>query len=89
MTTSKAPHMTDYEVERRAFHLDVPEYFNFATDHAHLGHLMHSMAHQQTADALMAALWYDIDPRQPRRQIKMGAHITLHQCHRAKRFVPR
>lgn len=32
MTTSKAPHMTDYEAERRAFHLDVPEYFNFATD---------------------------------------------------------
>jgi acetyl-CoA synthetase/medium-chain acyl-CoA synthetase len=24
--------MTDYEAERRDFHLDVPEYFNFATD---------------------------------------------------------
>jgi acetyl-CoA synthetase/medium-chain acyl-CoA synthetase len=24
--------MTDYEAERRNFHLDVPEYFNFATD---------------------------------------------------------
>jgi acyl-coenzyme A synthetase/AMP-(fatty) acid ligase len=32
MTTSKAPHMTDYEAERRNFHLDVPEYFNFAID---------------------------------------------------------
>ena len=26
------PHMTDYEAERRNFHLEVPEYFNFATD---------------------------------------------------------
>ncbi len=24
--------MTDYEAERRSFHLDIPEYFNFATD---------------------------------------------------------
>ena len=32
MTTSKTPHMTDYEAERRSFHLEVPEYFNFATD---------------------------------------------------------
>src|SRR5579871_4101780 len=30
--TSRTPHMTDYEAERRNFHLDVPEYFNFATD---------------------------------------------------------
>lgn len=32
MTTSKIPNMTDYEVECRDFSLDVPEYFNFATD---------------------------------------------------------
>jgi acyl-coenzyme A synthetase/AMP-(fatty) acid ligase len=32
MATAKTPHMTDYEVERHAFHLDIPEYFNFATD---------------------------------------------------------
>lgn len=32
MTTSRIPNMTDYEAERRNFHLDVPEYFNFATD---------------------------------------------------------
>lgn len=32
MTASRTPNMTDYEVERRNFHLDVPEYFNFATD---------------------------------------------------------
>jgi acyl-coenzyme A synthetase/AMP-(fatty) acid ligase len=32
MTTSKTPNMTDYEAERRNFRLDVPEYFNFATD---------------------------------------------------------
>jgi len=32
MTTSKIPNMTDYEAERHNFHLDVPEYFNFATD---------------------------------------------------------
>src|SRR5260370_33893900 len=32
MTTSKIPNMTDYEAERRNFSLDVPEYFNFATD---------------------------------------------------------
>ncbi len=32
MATSKTPNMTDYEAERRNFHLDVPEYFNFATD---------------------------------------------------------
>lgn len=32
MTTSKSPNMTDYEAERRDFHLDVPDYFNFATD---------------------------------------------------------
>src|SRR5437763_7428610 len=32
MTQTRTPHMTDYEAERRNFHLDVPEYFNFATD---------------------------------------------------------
>lgn len=32
MATPKTPNMTDYEVERRNFHLDVPAYFNFATD---------------------------------------------------------
>jgi acyl-coenzyme A synthetase/AMP-(fatty) acid ligase len=32
MTTSQTPNMTDYEAERRSFQLDVPEYFNFATD---------------------------------------------------------
>jgi acyl-coenzyme A synthetase/AMP-(fatty) acid ligase len=32
MTQTKTPHMTDYEAERRNFHLDVPEYFNFAID---------------------------------------------------------
>ncbi len=30
--TPRTPHMTDYEAERRNFHLEVPEYFNFATD---------------------------------------------------------
>ncbi len=32
MTQTRTPHMTDYEAERRNFHLDVPEYFNFAID---------------------------------------------------------
>ena len=32
MTTSRIPHMTDYETERRNFRLDVPEQFNFAVD---------------------------------------------------------
>ena len=32
MVTSQSPNMTDYEVERRSFQLDVPEYFNFAAD---------------------------------------------------------
>ena len=32
MITKLTPHMTDYEAERRNFHLDVPEYFNFASD---------------------------------------------------------
>ncbi|WP_069805678.1 AMP-binding protein, partial [Thermogemmatispora onikobensis] len=32
MTVSRTPNMVDYEVERRAFHIDVPEYFNFAVD---------------------------------------------------------
>ncbi len=32
MTSSKLPNMTDYEAERRAFALEVPEYYNFATD---------------------------------------------------------
>src|SRR5215469_8157209 len=32
MVVSRTPNMTDYEAERRSFHLDVPEYFNFATD---------------------------------------------------------
>ncbi|GAC1472665.1 MAG: acyl--CoA ligase [Ktedonobacteraceae bacterium] len=32
MTTSRIPHMTDYETERRNFRLDVPEQFNFAID---------------------------------------------------------
>ncbi len=32
MTQTRIPHMTDYEAERRNFHLEVPEYFNFATD---------------------------------------------------------
>src|SRR5579859_5536753 len=32
MTTSRTPNMTDYEAERGNFHLEVPEYFNFAID---------------------------------------------------------
>jgi acyl-coenzyme A synthetase/AMP-(fatty) acid ligase len=32
MTTAKIPNMTDYETERRTFSLEVPEYYNFATD---------------------------------------------------------
>ena len=32
MTQAKTPHMTDYEAERRNFSLEVPEYFNFASD---------------------------------------------------------
>ena len=32
MVTSQSPNMTDYEAERREFKLEVPEYFNFATD---------------------------------------------------------
>ena len=32
MVASQRPNMTDYEAERRNFHLDVPEYFNFAID---------------------------------------------------------
>src|SRR5438270_13892438 len=32
MVVSRTPNMTDYEAERRDFHLEVPEYFNFATD---------------------------------------------------------
>ncbi len=32
MTVSKTPHMTDYEAERRNFHLEVPAQFNFAID---------------------------------------------------------
>ena len=32
MVTSQPPNMSDYEAERREFKLDVPEYFNFATD---------------------------------------------------------
>src|SRR5437016_14685257 len=32
MVVSRTPHMTDYEAERRSFHLEVPEYFNFAID---------------------------------------------------------
>src|SRR6266702_3416493 len=32
MFASQPPNMTDYEAERRSFQLDVPEYFNFATD---------------------------------------------------------
>ena len=32
MSTTRTPHMTNYEAERQHFHLEVPEYFNFATD---------------------------------------------------------
>ncbi len=32
MVTSPSPNMVDYEAERRDFHLDVPEYYNFAVD---------------------------------------------------------
>jgi len=32
MTQTTTPNMTDYEAERRNFHLDVPEEFNFAID---------------------------------------------------------
>ncbi len=32
MTVAKTPHMTDYEAERRSFHIDIPEEFNFAID---------------------------------------------------------
>ncbi len=32
MTVAKTPHMTDYEAERRSFHINIPEEFNFAID---------------------------------------------------------
>src|SRR5947209_3834651 len=32
MVVSRTPNMTDYEAERHSFHLEVPEYFNFAID---------------------------------------------------------
>ena len=32
MAQTRTPNMTNYEAERRNFHLEVPEYFNFATD---------------------------------------------------------
>jgi acyl-coenzyme A synthetase/AMP-(fatty) acid ligase len=32
MVVSRTPNMTDYEAERRSFHLEVPDYFNFAID---------------------------------------------------------
>ncbi len=32
MVASQPPNMTDYEAERRSFHLDVPAQFNFASD---------------------------------------------------------
>ena len=32
MVASQSPNMNDYEAERRNFHLDVPEYYNFAAD---------------------------------------------------------
>ena len=32
MVASQSPNMTDYEAERRSFQLEVPEYFNFATE---------------------------------------------------------
>src|SRR6266704_2965051 len=32
MVASQSSNMTDYEAERREFQLEVPEYFNFATD---------------------------------------------------------
>jgi len=32
MAAAKTPNMTDYEAERRNFSLEVPDYFNFATD---------------------------------------------------------
>ncbi len=32
MTVSRTPNMVDYEAERRAFNIQVPEYFNFAID---------------------------------------------------------
>src|SRR5438094_310661 len=32
MVTSQSTNMIDYEAERRSFQLEVPEYFNFATD---------------------------------------------------------
>src|SRR5579884_2591580 len=32
MSTSQSPDMADYEAARRAFSLEVPEYYNFATD---------------------------------------------------------
>src|SRR5260370_26074395 len=32
MKTDRIPHMNDYEAERDNFHLEVPDYFNFASD---------------------------------------------------------
>src|SRR6266699_6790406 len=32
MVASQSPNMADYEAERRSFQLEVPEYYNFATD---------------------------------------------------------
>ena len=64
MTTSKTPHMIDYEAERRNFRLDVPEYFNFATD------VMGKWA--QDASKL-AMLW--IGPRGEERRITFAEFV--------------
>src|SRR5690348_11837574 len=47
MAASQPSNMNDYEAERRSFHLDVPEYFNFAAD------VIDKLAHNPDKEAML------------------------------------
>jgi acyl-coenzyme A synthetase/AMP-(fatty) acid ligase len=75
MTVARTPHMTDYEAERRNFHLEVPEYFNFATD---------VIGKWASDPHKLAMLWVGQDGE--RRQLTY-AHFAEHSSRAANAFA--
>ena len=75
MSTTHTPHMTDYEAERRNFFLNVPEYFNFATD------VIGKWANDPNK---LAMFW--VGPQGEERRITY-AHFAEYSSHAANAFA--
>ena len=75
MNVARTPHMTDYEAERRNFHLEVPEYFNFATE---------VIGKWASDPHKLAMLW--VGPNGERRQLTF-AHFAEYSSRAANAFA--